>query len=222
MDTKIPFTSYDFWAYLSAGSLFLAAIDFASGTGWLLQKDWSAAQIAVAVSAAYAIGHLIAGLSSFFIERLLVGRLLGPPRKNLFGQRTWSGERLRRVLPSYYQALPPETQAAVLRSAQSHGVTQPGEALFWVAFDSARRSPPVMARLDNFLNQYGFCRNTAVVALIDAAVLFWGHHQAHGTNVHLWLSWAALLMSLGMTLRYMKFYRLYANEVFTAFAHQKP
>ncbi len=32
LDQKIPFTSYDFWAYLSAGFLLIFALDAAAGT----------------------------------------------------------------------------------------------------------------------------------------------------------------------------------------------
>jgi hypothetical protein len=76
---KFPFTSYDFWAYLASGFLLLAAVDVAAATGFLLQKDCSWPQTAVAVAGAYVAGQLTAGLSSIVFERGLVGRVLGYP-----------------------------------------------------------------------------------------------------------------------------------------------
>lgn len=86
MDQKIPFTSYDFWAYLSAGFLLLIAVDSAAGKSLLMRESWTIVQGIVAVSVAYAVGHLVASLSSLVFERGLVGRLLGYPRNVLFGQ----------------------------------------------------------------------------------------------------------------------------------------
>ena len=64
MENKIPFTSYDFWAYLSAGFLLLFIADLVAGTGLLDRYSWTVVQGVVAVSAAYAVGQLVASLSS--------------------------------------------------------------------------------------------------------------------------------------------------------------
>ena len=83
MDQKFPFTSYDFWAYLSAGFLLLFAIDQAMSTKLLMRDSWTVVQGVVAVSVAYVVGHLVASASSFLLEKMLVGRLLGYPRNVL-------------------------------------------------------------------------------------------------------------------------------------------
>jgi hypothetical protein len=163
MENKIPFTSYDFWAYLSAGFLFLFIADLVAGTGLLARDRWTVVQGVVAVSAAYAVGQLVASLSSLVFERLLVGKLLGYPRNVLFGQpRAWRW--VRALMPGYFSALPDQTRQATLDKCKGTGITSPGEGLFWAAFANARATPSVMSRLDNFLNLYGFCRNTALVA----------------------------------------------------------
>lgn len=77
MDQKIPFTSYDFWAYLGAGFLLIFAFDAAAGTGLLMRDTWTLVQGVVAVSLAYAVGQLVAGASSFLFEKILVGKILG-------------------------------------------------------------------------------------------------------------------------------------------------
>ncbi|HJV60464.1 MAG TPA: hypothetical protein VJ743_05925 [Albitalea sp.] len=217
MDQKIPFTTYDFWAYLSAGFMLLFAVDQAAGTKLLMRESWTVVQGIVAVSIAYAVGQLVASASSWLYEKLLVGKLLGYPRNILFGQpRAWSW--VRRLMPSYFAPLPAETQRAVLAKGGKVGVDRPGEALFWPAHVYGRATPAVAARLDSFLNLYGFCRNTALVGLVDAAVLYWSYLQPDGPAEHLLWAQVSLLVSLGMTLRYLKFYRHFALEVFTAWA----
>ena len=98
---------------------------------------------------------------------------------------------------------------------------RPGEALFWPAHVYGRNTPSVAARLDNFLNLYGFCRNTALVGLVDAVVLYWSYLRPNGPAEHLLWARISLAVSLGMTLRYLKFYRHFALEVFTSWAFAK-
>lgn len=220
MDQKIPFTTYDFWAYLSAGFMLLFAVDLAAGSKLLLRDSWTVAQGVVAFSVAYAVGQLVASASSWLYEKLLVGKLLGYPRNILFGQpKAW--KLVRRLMPTYFEPLPDETQKAVLEKGGKVGITNPGEALFWPAHAYGRSTPAVASRLDNFLNLYGFCRNCALVGLIDAAVLYWSYLQPRGPQEHLLWARIALVVSLGMTLRYLKFYRHFALEVFTSWAFAK-
>lgn len=218
MDQKVPFTSYDFWAYLSAGFLLLFAFDSAAGTKLLMRDTWTVVQGVVAVSLAYAVGQLVASASSFLFEKVLVGKLLGYPRNVLFGQaKAWNW--VRRCIPGYFEPLPAATQKAALAKGGHVGVNAPGEALFWPAFANARATAPVMARLSDFLNLYGFCRNTALVAFIDAGIFYCSFLQPKGPPDHLLWARIALVVGIGMTLRYLKFYRHYAVEVFTAFAY---
>lgn len=220
MDQKIPFTSYDFWAYLSAGFMLLFAVDQAAGTKLLMRDGWTVVQGVVAVSVAYTVGHLVASVSSWLFEKVLVGKLLGYPRNVLFGQpQAWPW--VRRFLPNYFEALPPETQRAALENGSKVGVDKPGEALFWPAHASGRATAAVAARMDNFLNLYGFCRNAALVGLVDAAILYWSYLQPKGPDEHLLWARLALLASVGMTLRYLKFFRHFSVEVFTSYAFSK-
>jgi hypothetical protein len=218
---RFPFTSYDFWAYLAAGFLLLGPADFVFGTNLLSSdKDWSWFQIGVAVSSAYVAGQLIASLSATVLERGLVGKVLGYPRNILFGKtKTWGW--VRWCLSGYYTALPEATQRAAMEKGKAVGVDAPGESLFWPAFNAARERPKVMERLESFLNQYGFARNIATVAFLDALLFAWSYKFHDGPPLHGNLGWLALVVAVGMTLRYLKFYRLYANEVFTAYAYAK-
>ena len=220
MENKLPFTSYDFWAYLSAGFLLLFVVDHVAGTNLLMRETWTVVQSVVAFSCAYAVGHVVASMSSFLFERLLVGKFLGAPRDVLFGAAK-APRFMRHLIPGYFQALPVATINAAHAKAAGLNVGGDSEAMFWAAFSSARVTPAVMSRLDNFLNMYGFCRNVALVSFIDAALLFWFWRWGHGPDETLTWVFVALALGLGMTLRYLKFFRHYAVEVFASFAHSK-
>jgi hypothetical protein len=217
VDQKIPFTSYDFWAYLSAGFMLLFALDQAAGIHLLMRETWTVVQCLIAVSVAYAVGQLVASASSLLYERLLVGKILGYPSKVLFGDVS-ARRMVQKLLPGYFSPLPSETQRSALQKGGKVGVDKPGEALFWPAHVYGRSTPEVAARLDNFLNLYGFCRNVALVGLIDAAVLYWSYWKSNGPPEHLLWARISLVISIGMTLRYLKFYRHFALEVFTSWA----
>ncbi|MCE3001244.1 MAG: hypothetical protein LW860_00895 [Xanthomonadaceae bacterium] len=197
--------------------MLLFAVDQAAGTKLLMRESWTVVQGIVVVLIAYTVGQLVASASSWLYEKLLVGRLLGYPRNILFGQpKAWFW--VRRLMPSYFASLPGETQRAVLAKGRKVGVDQPGETLFWPAHVYGRGTPAVAARLDSFMNLYGFCRNVALVGLVNAAILYWSYLQSDGPAEHLLWARVSLLVSLGMTLRYLKFYRHFAIEVFTAWA----
>ena len=217
MENKIPFTSYDFWAYLSAGFLLLYVADYVAATSLFSRESWTVVQGLVAVSAAYAIGQLVASFSSIVLERFLVGQLLGYPRNVLFGQpKAWPW--VRKLMPAYFKMLPDETRKAAIEMGTERGITGPGTGLFWAAYGYARVTPAVMGRLDNFLNLYGFCRNTAFVSFFDGAMLYWSYRWGDGAPQNLYWSWVACFVGIGMTFRYLKFFRHYSVEVFTAYA----
>jgi hypothetical protein len=222
MDPKFPFTSYDFWAYLSAGFLLLFAVDQVAGTSLLMHDNWTVVQGIIVVALAYATGHIVASVSSWVLEKMLVGKLLGYPRNVLFGKpKAWKW--IRRCIPAYFEPLPEAVQKAVLEKGRRLGGSAPGEALFWPAVVNARAMPAIMARLNDFLNLYGFCRNAALVGFLDSAILYWSYLQPKGPPEHLLYSRIALAVGIGMTLRYLKFFRHYASEVFTSFAYaQEP
>lgn len=217
---KFPFTSYDFWAYLASGFLLLAGIDIVAGTGFLQQQTWTWPQTSIAVAAAYVAGHLTASLSSVVFERGLVGHVLGHPRDILFGRtRVWRW--VRWCLASYYTALPDTAQKAALAKGKMVGVEEPGETLFWPAFTAAKESKKAFERIENFLNLYGFARNIALVAFLDAALLGWSYNFHGAPPLHGNLALLCLLAGIGMTFRYLKFFRHYAEEVFTSYAYAK-
>ncbi|WP_156481358.1 hypothetical protein [Herbaspirillum rubrisubalbicans] len=218
MDQKIPFTSYDFWAYLSAGFLLLFALDQVAESNLLMRESWTVVQGVIAMSSAYVVGQMIASFSSFVFERLLVGKVLGSPSNTLFA-KTHTHKFLRYIFFGYFQPLPEETQLLLLEKSRKLNIQEPGLALFAAAHTRIKGVPAVADRLANFLNLYGFCRNVAFVAIFDSGLLCWSYLFHDGPKIHLWISLISAFVAVAMLFRYLKFFRHYAIEVFNSYAY---
>ncbi len=230
MKSWFPFTDYDFYAYLASGSLLIAALDITGNGGQLVaQKNWPVAQVILLVAAAYVAGHLIASLSSWLLERLLARRLLAPPTAILLGMKkaTLFQRAFAAVfIAQYYEPLPPSIAKRIFANAEAALQTAPGsleqepDTIFQVAYVAARESEDARMRVDDFRNQYGFCRNIAMVALI-AAIAF--GVRAIQTGDAFFTTWAliSLFVAGGMTARFLKFYSTFATEVLRALARER-
>jgi hypothetical protein len=219
---KIPFSIYDFFGYLLAGFLVLAAIDFTYNAAGVLAGASSALVITFWAVAAYIAGHLIAGASSAVLERGLTIRGLGPSENALLSPQRH--DRRARFFSNYFRPLPQETQARVLaRATKVAAITEPGRGLFFHCWANAKKDPPTLDRLNSFLNLYGFSRNisfaAALASLIVAARLVYlaVTKQTIAPGFY-WGLIAGVVVAIGMYFRYLKFYRLYGVEVFTTYA----
>lgn len=161
--------------------------------------------------------------SSPLLEKAFVHGVLGRPSRVLLEKKPQSGLRkiYAALIGQYFQPindsltdslaqLPEEKRAAV------------AEAVFRAAVFEAKKHQVAYVRMDTFLRLYGFCRNVAFVALV-AAVTFAivGLFEVTGdegwnSDVAQKLGWsaAAAAAGLGLVVRYLKFYRLYALEAF--------
>lgn len=217
---KLPFTVYDFFAYLSSGFVVLVSIT-ASFVGYEPLKEAPGFILAVLfVVAAYVTGHIVANVSGDLIERRLVRERLGMPTEHLLGSEA-AGIR-RKLFPGFYSSLPSATQQRVFERAAGRGFAGEGEALFFHCHALMKREDVVQARLNTFLNLYGFCRNMTMALVIAAVSLGVGVAVGSadtGPDVGAgWWILAALVAALGMLYRYLKFLRQYGVELFTSYA----
>jgi hypothetical protein len=220
MENKLPFTSYDFWAYLSSGFLLLFAVDYVVGKDFLMRDSWTVVQGVIAFSSAYAVGHVVASISSLLLERLLVGKLLGYPRDILLGRRRIS-KRLKFLLPGYFSSFSNETRNLINAKAAQQNIGTASDSIFMAAHAEAKATAAVMTRMDNFQNMYGFCRNSATVGFLTSALLYWFWRWGGGPDEARTWSCAAGVLGFALTLRYLKFFRLYAVENLNSYAHTK-
>lgn len=218
----IPFSVYDFFGYLASGFFVLVAFDLSFGQGWFKDAEPKLVPAVALVFAAYIIGHAVAHLAWWLIEELFVREVLHPPEETLLKpdfKSSW-----KRVFPGFFKALPPETRDAVLQKARSAGIEQPGRGLFYHCHPIAMQVPAAKDRLDVFLNLYGFARNVCFAGFLSAVLLLAGSFRdmfATPRVIHYdTMKWAglAIIVSIVMLYRYLKFFRHYTGEVFRTYA----
>jgi hypothetical protein len=219
---RLPFTVYDFFGYLASGFLVLCALVTGVAGPEVFDQAPSAPLTVLYIIIAYIVGHMVANVAGYLIERRLVRHGLGLPVEHLMGARADSGRF--RLVPGYHAALPAGTRERVLARAGVAGVTTTDEALFFHAHAVMKSEPTVQARLNTFLNLYGFCRNMTVALLVSAGILIaaeltgdldTGQDLAPG-----WWIGGAGLGAVGMLYRYLKFFRQYGVELLTSFAEK--
>ena len=224
MKTWFPFTSYDFYAYLTTGMLALAAFDRVfMGSMLASENDWAFVSIAFWTAIAYLTGQLLAIPSSAIFEHVIARRILIPPVALLLGM---SSSRGREAVFTHafgareLAALPVASQRSILRKIADKLEMQTedidAETAFQCAFPYARSSADSAIRLDTFLNQYGMARNVSFASLLAALLLLyhgWLEQDHMSTNLGI----AALILAVGLFGRFIKFYAAYAREVMRTF-----
>jgi hypothetical protein len=145
-ERTLPFTDYDFYAYLASGAVLLAAIDYAFGLGNLGRTDWSFAQIIVGVAVAYVTGQLTATLSAVIFENWLARTLLHRPFAVLVG--IYPERSLERIVSywiaaPYYRPLAAEIQCMIVERAKRDlkaDKIKSSEQVFQPAYADARKA----------------------------------------------------------------------------------
>jgi hypothetical protein len=213
---KVPFSVYDFFAYLASGAILLAVADYVLGYGVLTEKDLPVALGAFVVVLAYVCGQVVSHFSSFLLEQVVIGRILGRPNAVLLGARP-RANILTRLFPNYFRALPPETQADVRAQAAGRHFVGEGEGLFLHVYPLVTSNPEIQARLDAFRNQYGFARNMCFALAVAAISIFVSRGVWHRPLDTRWAVCAAVA-AVALFYRYLKFFRQYSYELFVRYA----
>jgi hypothetical protein len=214
----VPFSAYDFFAYLASGALIVATVDVLHGQQWLFTKDHPLALDVFLILAAYILGHIVAQLSSTIFEYGLVGRGLLRPSFVLMG-RTRAG--FKYIFRLYCRPLAQETRERVIEQARKRGFGGVGEALFLHVWSVMKQDAPTMARLDQFRNLYGFARNITLSLFVVALLIFIGPFDSRPGIAAGW-AWCALALALVMLFRYLKFLRQYSYEILVSYAEFVP
>jgi len=224
-----PFTDYDFYGYLACGLVVLFAFDyFQTGGQYLIHDHWSFIQGALIVSLAYVVGQIVAMPSSIILEHGFARGLLRPPAAVLMSNKPTMLEGFisRFLVGPYYSPFPEGTRTKILVNAetdtglQHHQLLANTEEIFTPAYNAARKIEDSRKRMDDFRNQYGFNRNMCFSGLIATALLF--IRAWEGADKNAWgLAVMALILSLGMLIRFLKFYTCFAREVLRSYAFSK-
>ena len=213
---KIPFSVYDFFAYLSSGTVVLATMDYIWGLGILERKEVSPVLGVALVILAYVTGHIVAHFSSFLIEHTVVRCALKRPLALLLGEKPRSPIFVW-IFPNFHRAFPEQTQRRIREQAAVRNCTSEGEGLFLHAYSVVTASERAQARLDDFRNQYGFARNMSFAFLVSAVAIVATHFYG-GHPVRLRWFLLAAFASVSLFYRYLKFFHQYSYELFLRYA----
>lgn len=220
MKNHFPFTDYDFYAYLVSGGLFLAVSDYAlNNSTFLGRTDWAFTQIVLVVALAYVVGHVIAMLAQGLLENIVLSKLLANPME--IQLRLKKPNKLETLIGGlvgrYYAPLPALTCNSIKVAAANELGTNPSEItdcedVFQVGFRRTFEKDIVRVRLDDFRNQYGFCRNIVLVAALATILLVW-KGWIENDAIDYWAALATMLLSAAMFIRYVKFLSSFQAEV---------
>lgn len=218
---KIPFSIYDIFGYLAAGTIVMFSWALASSAPWL-QGELSVVVSTGLVLLGYVLGHVLAAISSWLFEQVIVRDMIGPCEELVMNERQLGGI-LGAILPSFSKALPDDIRNSISAKARSEGISSGGRALFLHCLSVVRHDASTAERLATFLNLYGFSRNASLACFIGGGIFFYSAfwrqccccHAHHGNLV----AWGVLAVVLGAFLffRYLKFYRHYTQEVFLSY-----
>ena len=215
----LPFTVYDFFAYLASGFWLLLIIGIGIHQPWYTVTDISSLTLLAWIVIAYITGHVIAHLSGTLLETMLVHGHLQRDMAILFEQpKDWRPK----IFPGFFKPLPATTQQRVLDRAVKAKITTPDEALFLHALAIVKNDTVAFGRMNTFLALYGFARNISMASLLGMITLVITSFPGGITSTPDWYRVAQitllLLIAIIMFYRYLKFYRLYTVEIYTTYA----
>lgn len=212
---KIPFSVYDFFGYLACGFLLCATYDFTFGGQVLLVEKLPTTYAIFWTVMAYIIGHINANLSLWILEKNFVGRFLGKPEKILLNE-SLNFKWRKIIFPGYYSRINEEICNRISSKAEKLGVEGGPETLFHHVRNYVKHDSTTWMRIEVFLERYGFCRNTSFALFLSALILVISKIFNNNCE-HSKYALFAFIGSLGMLYRYLKFYRQYSFEIFTAY-----
>lgn len=217
------FWAYDIFGYLLPGLLMLFALTYPNQRGrMLLDEVWSNAgrlQSAVLILfACYAAGHLVAAISSWFLERQILRNAIRYPTEHLFASTEGGNWLTRILLPGYFRSYSSEFKGRFnLKFEEIFRISTPDvHDRFWLAWSYVSlHHPAAYRRSTHFLELYGFARNMSL-ALTAAALAPIEPGWASPIPVVLWIS-ACLLSGALMFANYAKLLRRLNDEVCRGF-----
>ena len=213
---SIPFSVYDFFAYLSSGAVVVATADYVWNLGILWRRDIGVVFGVALIVLTYVTGHIVAHFSSWLLEHTIVSRVLNRPSVLLVGGKPKSAV-LKRVFPNYHRPLPANIQERIRAQAAARNCAGHGEGLFLHVYPLVTKNEKLQARLDDFRNQYSFARNMSFAFLLAAVTISAAHLYGSGAVQMRWAI-AAGVASISLFYRYLKFFQQYSYELFVRYS----
>jgi hypothetical protein len=224
--SKVSFWAYDIFGYLLPGLVLIAG--FAKSNQWVyenIHKHWSSgsyADYAIILGIAYTIGHIVSGLSSFILERLLLRHILKYPTQQMFKESDNTSKYIKLFFPGYFRPYSKGFQKSVKDKIKKEFDIEPSEEhdIFWLSWSFVCANHPVAyKRATHFLELYGFSRNMSMSFLMLVPST-WFASWTNTINGYFW-SLGALFAAWILFVNYTKLLRRLNDEVYRAFVVSK-
>jgi len=208
---KIPFSIYDFFSILFAGFWLLIGIDFVFNLHLLLGRELPPVHLTFWIVASFVVGHINAHWSAWLLEEQSL-KWIGKPETLLFS------EKRTRFFRLYRRPFPAKTAKLIQEKYERmHGGGGTDLDRFIFCFNLVKEQcPQAFIRLNLFLNLYGFARNLCFTTLLVTIAIL-GKAVLYPRSLFFVLGAVGIVGTSTLYLRYLKFYRLYSVEVFSAF-----
>jgi hypothetical protein len=186
--------------------------------GYLHKSPWFVSLFCLLV--AYVSGHILSTASSYFLERVLVEKILFLPGDNMFRTEEkifWLFNAYRRSYPSSF--IEPFKNRFELNIGLEWGNVTARER-YWLCFHYIKEhSPEALLRVMHFLNLYGFARNLSMAFLstsgMIAAILYFSGAEFGVDTIVLLLAY--VVVAIGLFWNYLKLLRRHNDEIFRSF-----
>lgn len=206
--SKIPFTVYDIFGYLSSGFLLLMGISYAEHGTFEHLHDSNILSWVLLIIIVYITGHILASMSKWILELIIVNEVLKPPYINLFKKN--SVKKCNKIFfPEYFVAFP----ARIIKDITKIADGRTEKALYDYAYSKAKSNKEMLEQLGIFLRLFGFCRNISFTLFILAIIFSAGRIFSYQFG-SISLIVISFLGSIFMFIRYLKFLRHHSSELF--------
>ncbi len=211
---RIPFSFYDFFGNIFPGFILLMIIY------WILvpentyeklfhffdvTKDFKYIITFVILLVSYGLGHVVSHIGSYIFEKIVIRKWLKYPSYNLFNP-----DQKYRFFKDYKRSYSKEFITAFSKNFEKIFGKYGDYDMFMLCFTTVKeKCSTSFERLTVFISLYGFSRNSSTAFLILTIVLL--------IKGYLLYSGISLLIAYVFFLRFLKFYRIYADEVFRTF-----
>lgn len=213
-------TTYEFYAFLTSGMIFLASFDRVfMGSYLATQHSWTVVSGVFWAAMAYLIGQLFAVPSAGILENLIMRKFFYTPTEIILGfKKARCREKVAVIISAARQYSPfsekikGDIVSSISKELDCTDDELDAETVFQCAFPYARSDADTVTRLDSFMNQYGMCRNVSFAAFVSAIIFLWEALVLHHLEDIKFVI-GLFILSIGMFLRFFKFYSAYARDV---------
>jgi hypothetical protein len=222
-DLRFPYTIFDIFVY------FLPGFIFTSSLIWLVvpensildlfyfidsTKDFKYIYFFFSLIIFYSIGHIVSSIAQKILEKIFIKNLLGYQTQNLFGSSSKNSCILFKLsdLSDYRKCYSEKFQEKFNQTFNDYfsDMGDHEHDRFMLCFTFVKENcPTTFSRITTFLLIYDFSRNTSLSLLFLGFTLLIKNYFLYGTII--------VMIAYLFFCRYLKFYRMYADEIFRTF-----